>query len=157
MCKSAPTSSGAMCKCIGRKIVLYKRGFPLVIFYRIERLQVKMSNRKNLIVDKSLAFATDIVRFCDLLSRSHKYAVANQLLRSGTAIGANVFEAQDAESRADFIHKMKIAAKETSESIYWLLICERSETYPENSSLKEQALELKRLLSRIILSARQSV
>lgn len=116
-----------------------------------------MPKRENVIVNKSLAFAKDIVRFCDLLSWNNKYAVANQLLRRGTAIGANVFEVQDAESRADFIHKMKIAAKETNETIYWLLICEGSETYPENSSLKEQAYVIKRLLSRIILSARQSV
>ena len=59
-----------------------------------------------------------------------------QLLRSGTSVRANVFEAQHAESKADFIHKMKIAIKEASETLYWVLICERSESYPTDSSLK---------------------
>jgi len=50
--------------------------------------------------------------------------IANQLLRSGTSIGANVHEAQNAESRADFIYKIKIALKELEETKYWLLLCE---------------------------------
>jgi four helix bundle protein len=109
---------------------------------------------KNLVVDKSLDFAVEIVKFCELLDEKKKYVVSKQLLRSGTSIGANVFEAQHAESRADFIHKMKIATKEASETLFWLFICERSESYPTNSSLKEKTEELIRIISKIIISSR---
>ena len=67
---------------------------------------------KNIIIEKSLDFGVQIVKFCELLEAGRKYVVAKQLLRSGTSIGANVFEAQHPESNADFIHKMKLAIKE---------------------------------------------
>ncbi len=75
-------------------------------------------------------------------------------MRSGTSIGANVFEAQHAESKADFVHKMKIAIKEANETLYWLFICERSENYPTNSSLKQMVEELIRIISKIIISSK---
>ena len=59
----------------------------------------------NVIVDKSWDFAVEIVKFCELLEFNKKFVVAKQLLKSGTSIGANVFEAQHAESKADFVHK----------------------------------------------------
>lgn len=111
---------------------------------------------KNVIVEKSLQFAVDIVKFCELLEQKRKYVIAKQLMRSGTSIGANVFEAQHAESRADFVHKMKIAVKEANETLYWLLICEKSELYPENSSLKNAVEELIRIVSKIILSGKKT-
>lgn len=110
--------------------------------------------QKNIIVEKSLDFSVEIVKFCELLESKRKYVVAKQLLRSGTSIGANVFEAQHAESKADFIHKMKIGIKEANETLYWLLICERSESYPTDSSLKLKTEELIRIISRIILSSK---
>ena len=109
---------------------------------------------KNAVVEKSLNFAVEIVKFCELLEEKRKYVVAKQLLRSGTSIGANVFESQHAESRADFIHKMKIAIKEANETLYWLQICEKSGNYPSNSSLKQLAEELIRIISKIIISSK---
>jgi len=109
---------------------------------------------KNIIVEKSLDFGVEIVRFCELLEEKKKYVVAKQLLRCGTSVGANVFESQHAESRADFVHKMKIAIKEANETLYWLLICERSESYPVDSSLKEKVEELIRIMSKIIISSK---
>ena len=109
---------------------------------------------KNIIVDKSLNFGVEIVKYCELLEEKRKYVVAKQLLRSGTSIGANVFEAQHAKSKADFIHKMKIAIKEANETLYWLFICERSESYPANSSLKQMIEELIRIISKIIISSK---
>jgi four helix bundle protein len=109
---------------------------------------------KNVVVEKSLNFAVEIVKFCELLEEKRKYVVAKQLLRSGTSIGANVFEAQHAESKADFVHKMKIAVKEANETLYWLLICEKSENYPANSSLKQLVEELIRIISKIIISSK---
>ena len=110
--------------------------------------------KKNVIVEKSLDFGVEIVKFGELLEEKKKYVVAKQLLRSGTSIGANVFEAQHAESKADFVHKMKIAIKEANETLYWLFICERSENYPTNSSLKQMAEELIRIISKIIISSK---
>lgn len=109
---------------------------------------------KNIVVEKSLDFSVNIIRFCELLETDKKFIIANQLLKSGTSIGANVFEAQHAESRVDFIHKMKIAVKEANETLYWLMLCERSESYPKNSSLKPLAEELIRIISKIILSSK---
>ncbi len=109
--------------------------------------------QKNIIVEKSLDFSIGIIKFCEQLEANKKFAIARQVLRSGTSVGANIFEAQHAESKADFIHKMKIAIKEANETLYWLLLCERSETY-STSSLKESAEELVRIISKIILSSK---
>lgn len=72
------------------------------------------NDNENVIVTKSLQFAVDIIKFYAKLEEEKKYVIARQLLKSGTSIGANVREAQNAESKADFVHKMKIAAKGTS-------------------------------------------
>ena len=109
---------------------------------------------KNIVVEKSLAFSIEVIKFCELLDTQKKFVIAKQLLRSGTSIGANVFEAQHAESRADFVHKMKIAIKEANETEYWLLLCEKSKSYPFDSKLKELIAELVRIISRIIFSAK---
>ena len=112
-------------------------------------------DRRNLIVDKSIDFAISIVKYCELLDELRKFIVSRQLLRSGTAIGANVFEAQNAESTADFIHKMKIAAKESSETLYWLILCERCEGYGFNKRVREDLDEIIRILSKIIATAKR--
>lgn len=65
----------------------------------------------NLIVDLTLEFAIEIVKYCELLEANKKYVIARQLLRSGTSIGASVREAQNAESKPDFIHKFKNISK----------------------------------------------
>lgn len=113
-------------------------------------------NTKNLIVEKSLVFGIDIVKYCELLDERRKFVVSGQLLRCGTSIGANVFEAQHAESRADFIHKMKLAIKEANETRFWLIICDASENYPPSSSLKQNVEELIRIISKIIFSSKNS-
>jgi four helix bundle protein len=64
------------------------------------------------ILDKTFDSSLKIVRYCELLESNKKYSMARQLLKSGTSIGANIHEAQNAESKNDFIHKLKIAAKE---------------------------------------------
>ena len=63
------------------------------------------NDKKNIIVEKSFQFALKIVLYCELLEDKKKFVLSRQLLRSGTSIGANVREAQNAESKADFIHK----------------------------------------------------
>src|SRR5688500_5395674 len=84
---------------------------------------------ENAIVKLTFQFAIKIVSFTHTLESEKKYSLAKQLFRSGTSIGANVREAQGAESISDFIHKFKIAYKEAEETMYWLEICEASENY----------------------------
>ncbi|MFT6065005.1 MAG: four helix bundle protein [Paraglaciecola sp.] len=67
---------------------------------------------KNPLVDKSIEVALMVINYCEVLQAERKYVISCQLLKSGTSIGANIHEAQNAESKADFIHKMKIATKE---------------------------------------------
>lgn len=110
----------------------------------------------NLIVTMTFEFALSIVKFSELLESKRKFAIANQLIRSGTSVGANVREAQNAESKADFIHKMKISAKEADETEYWLLICKHSESYPECEELLNKILGIKKVLSKIISSSKKS-
>ncbi|MBK6826240.1 MAG: four helix bundle protein [Chitinophagaceae bacterium] len=109
---------------------------------------------RNIIVENVLDFGLEVVRFCELLNERRRFVVSNQLLRSGTSVGAHVFEAQHAETKADFIHKMKIAVKEASETLFWLLICERSSNYPESSSLKIMVEEIIRIISKIIITSK---
>ena len=66
----------------------------------------------NPVLKHSFEFALAVVDYCDVLQTEKRFVVSNQLLKSGTLIGANIMEAQNSESKADFIHKMKIAAKE---------------------------------------------
>lgn len=112
--------------------------------------------KENLIVTLTFQFSLGVVMFVEMLETNRKYAVANQLIRSGTSIGANVREAQNAESRADFIHKLKIAAKEAEETEYWLEICQQSKSYPNCEELLSQILSIKKVLSKIIASSKSS-
>ena len=82
--------------------------------------------------------------------------MTHQLLKSGTSIGANVREAQNAESKADFIHKMKIAAKEVDETKYWLELAKFSENYPFDQDLLNNLVEIEKILSKIISSSKKS-
>jgi four helix bundle protein len=110
---------------------------------------------KNIIRDKSFEFAIAIIEFCELLESQKKYVIARQLLKSGTSIGANVREAQSSESKADFVHKLKIAAKEAEETEYWLLLCRHSKNYPSGENLISILTEIQKLLSSIISKSKQ--
>ena len=110
--------------------------------------------RENIIVTKTVDFALEIIAFCEILESNRKFVISNQLLKSGTSIGANVHEAQNAESRADFIHKMKIAAKEVEETKYWLLLCEKSSSYPFNEILRIKITEIGLIIYKILSSSK---
>ena len=114
-------------------------------------------DKKNIIVDKTFEFALDIVEFTEQIYKTNRFALANQLFKSGTSIGANVHEAQNAESRNDFIHKMKISAKEGDETGFWLKLCTHSPYLPTppqklNSDLDEISL----ILSKIIATSKRT-
>lgn len=110
---------------------------------------------QNLILKLSFDFALLIINYCELLEKGKKYVIANQLLKSGTAIGANAIEAQNAESMADFIHKFKIAAKEAEETHYWLLLCKYSLTYPDCDLLLSRIEEINNVIGKIISSSKK--
>ncbi|MEO8173635.1 MAG: four helix bundle protein [Sediminibacterium sp.] len=112
------------------------------------------NDKENVIVTKSVRFSLSVIKYCEVLEQDRKYVIAKQLLRSGTSIGANIFEAQNAESRADFVHKMKISAKEASETLYWLMLCEQMESYKFNRQLKYDLEEIIRILSKIIATSK---
>jgi len=112
--------------------------------------------KPNVIVEKSFQFALKIIEYCEKLEGQKKFIVSNQLLKSGTSIGANVREGQSAESRADFIHKVKIALKEAEETEYWLLLCKHSENYPFEENLLLDVKDLIRILNSIITTAKRN-
>lgn len=105
---------------------------------------------QNAILRLSLEFSVTIVGFCEEMESLRKYVISKQLLRCGTSIGANAMEAQHAESDADFVHKMKIAAKEACETQYWLLVCDRTGNCPTTNHLHERLEVINRILSSII-------
>ncbi len=115
------------------------------------------TDTENIIVRKSFEFALQIIAYTEELQSLKKFVLANQLLKSGTSIGANVREAQNAESKADFVHKMKIAAKEADETEYWLLLCQHSKEYPFDVSLLENLIEIKKILNKIIGSTKRLI
>lgn len=106
--------------------------------------------KRNEVLELSFGFALGIIDYCELLEANKKYVIARQLLKSGTSIGANTNEAQNAESPVDFIHKMKIAAKEAEETRFWLLLCDKSKHYPNPGDLSSQLLSIQKLLACII-------
>lgn len=112
------------------------------------------NDKENLIVKLTFEFALDIIEFSEELEEKRKFVIARQILKSGTSIGANVREAQNAESKNDFIHKLKIAAKEADETEYFLLLCKFSKTYPFNEALLEKLSVIIKILSKIIASSK---
>ncbi len=112
--------------------------------------------KQNVIVEKSFQFALRIIEYCELLEEKKKFIIARQLLKSGTSIGANVREGQNAESRADFIHKLKIAIKEAEETDYWLLLCKHSKNYPFDEALLNDNKEILKIINSIITTAKRN-
>ncbi len=113
--------------------------------------------RASIVRDKSFAFALRMVKVCKYLNaEKHEYVLSKQLLRSGTAIGALVREAEQAESKADFTHKMAIALKEANETDYWIALLFQSEliNQKEYESIQPEIVALCKLLTRIVKTSR---
>lgn len=109
---------------------------------------------ENAILRLSFEFSLKVIAYCDKLSAEKKFVLSNQLLKSGTSIGANSMEAQNAESKSDFIHKMKIAAKEAGETQYWLMLCKLSPGYPDCEELLNKLEEINKVLNSILRTAK---
>lgn len=113
--------------------------------------------RENVIKTKSFAFAVRIVNVYKFLNSEKKeFVMSKQLLKSGTAVGALYREAEQAESKLDFIHKMGIAQKECNETIYWLELLHATEYLDEIpfNSINSDAIELMKLITSIIKSSK---
>lgn len=105
---------------------------------------------------KSKAFALDIIRVCNEIKQSKRESVlTNQLIRSGTSVGANIREALYAHGKADFIAKLQIALKECSESEYWLELLIES-GYCNDKMILDKCIEVKRILIASINTAKEN-
>lgn len=113
------------------------------------------NDKQNLIVELTFAFALKIIAYSEEIKAARKYEMSSQIFRSGTSIGANTREAQNAESRADFIHKFKVAAKEADEVQYWLTLCKSSDFYPDpDESLLSDLNSIILIITKIISSSK---
>ena len=114
---------------------------------------------ENAVEEKSFRFAVRIAKLYKHISESKKeYVLSKQLLRAGTSIGANVAEAQQAQSRPDFISKLSIALKETSETKYWLRLLRECEYLSgvEFDSVFRDCVEIEKLLVSIVKTSKQN-
>ncbi len=100
-------------------------------------------------------FALEIIEFAEKLRDQKRFSFSDQVLRSGCSIGANVKEAQGAESKADFIHKMKIAMKEAEETEYWLELCKFARNYPKPEKLLISIESILKVLNKIISTSKR--
>jgi four helix bundle protein len=111
----------------------------------------------NPLVKLSVEFSLAVIDYCSLLDEHKKYIIPRQLIRSATSIGANVMEAQNPESKADFIHKIKIAAKEACETQYLLILCDNAAGHPKPAGLPEKLEVLNKIMGSILASAKKSI
>lgn len=114
--------------------------------------------KKNIIKEKSFAFAIDIVNLYKVLLEKKEFVLSRQVVRSGTSIGANVRESEHAQSKADFIHKLSILLKEANETEYWLDLLYETKYLSdiEFQNIKPKIIELLRLLTSIIKTSKNT-
>ena len=108
--------------------------------------------KRNVIKEKSFLFAIEIVGLYKVLAERKEFVLSKQVLRSGTSIGANIREAEHAQSKADFIHKLSISLKEANETEYWLDLLYETKyiNQIEFENIKPKIIELLKLLTSII-------
>lgn len=115
------------------------------------------NNQGNLILDLTFKFSLEIIEFIEHLEKINRQVLAIQLLKSGTSIGANVKEAQSAESLRDFLHKLKIAQKEVEETEYWLLLCLHSRKLPSPTIELDTLLSIRKVVGKIISRCKEKL
>jgi len=113
--------------------------------------------KNNIIVQKSYAFALQIIQLYKLLVEKKEFVLSKQMLRSGTSIGANIHEAVSSQSKRDFVHKLAIAVKEARETSYWLNLLKDSEyiTTDEFDKVNSSCNEIIKILNSIILTTKE--
>ncbi len=131
-----------------------------VVFFcgiKIENGELRM---ENVILTQSFSFAVRIVKLCTSLANDKKeFVLSRQLMKCGTSIGANVREAQQAQSKKDFLSKISIALKEADETLYWLDLLNATDflTKEQYVSFYREAASLKRLLVAIVKTTRTNL
>jgi four helix bundle protein len=115
--------------------------------------------KDNILVELSLDFGANIIELCTKLKESKKGNILlNQLLRSGTSIGANIYEGNYASSKADFINKFQIALKECYESDYWLALFKETKmiTEEEYTNMYDKCSKIRKLLIASVTTAKKN-
>jgi len=113
--------------------------------------------KDNPVKDKSFQFALEIISLYKYLTtQKNDYVLSNQLLRSGTSIGANIEEALSSQSKKEFIEKLNISLKEARETSYWLRLVNAS-GYIQKNDLIEKSEELSKILTSIIISTKENI
>ena len=108
------------------------------------------------LLEKSRAFALRVVKAYKFLKKNGETVLSKQFLRSGTSIGANIAEAQYAQSRADFTTKLSVALKEASETMYWIVLLKKADYLPERAATQTLVSECDELISMLVSSVRKS-
>ena len=118
-----------------------------------------VSKSNSIIRKKAMDFSVRMFHLNDYLIKQRKYALADQVFRSGTSIGANLSEAIRAESDSDFVHKYSIAMKEAEETMYWLELAFRVDLLDENlyQSLRSDCEELIKMGTATILTMLRNI
>jgi len=118
-----------------------------------------MESKPNILKEKSFEFALEIIGLYKTLSSNKEFIISKQLLRSGTSIGANVREAQNAESKPDFIHKLSVAQKECDEALYSLELLFKSGyiTSEQHTQFEDKASQLLRIIKSSILTTKSNL
>lgn len=116
--------------------------------------------RENVVKNKSFAFAVKVVKLYQFLCEEKKeFVLSKQLLRSGTSVGAMIREAEHAQSKKDFIHKLSIAQKEINETIYWLELLKETDylTVEQFESMNDNAVEVIKLITSILKTSKKRI
>lgn len=115
--------------------------------------------KENILLDKSFKFAIQSIKIYKILQNKKEFILSKQLLRSGTSIGANIRESTNAQSKADFVHKLHISQKECAETIYWIDLLKETDyiSFEEHSKLNDSANELMRIIRSIILTTKKNL
>lgn len=114
--------------------------------------------KSNVLKEKAFVFALDVIHlYKNVCDTKKEFVLSKQFLRSGTSVGANISEAEYAESKSDFIHKLAIALKEANETKYWLELLYRSGYVDQNSfdGLHPKVTEQMKLLTSIINTSKK--
>ncbi len=119
-----------------------------------------MSQTKSVLKEKSFALALRIIKLYKfLIDNKKEYVMSKQVLRSGTSVGANIREAQNAESKMDFVHKLAIAQKECDETLYWMELLVASDYISTESyqSVSDEAEQVLKMIKAAILTTKKNI
>ena len=120
----------------------------------------KTTNNFKKIDERTFDFALLIIDAYKFLRRNNEYIFSHQILKSGTSIGANVHEAQAAQSKKDFVSKMAVASKEARETEYWLRLLDKSgylSTFDQKETVFSEAFSLRKILTKIVKTSRENI